>query len=124
VALAAGEAGAAEGHALVDRHVVAHLGRFADHHARAVVDEQPAADLGGRVDLDPGEHLRDVGQHARCERHAGLVEGVRDAVREQRLHAPHREQDLRAADAARGRVALLGGREVLAHLARHASECG
>ena len=37
---------------------------------------------------------------------------------------PIGEQDLHPADAARGRVALLGGGEVLAHLARHAGECG
>ena len=40
VALAALEAGAAERHALVERHVVADLGRLADHDAGAVVDEE------------------------------------------------------------------------------------
>ena len=45
VALAGGEAGAAEGHALVHRHVLAHLGGLADHDAHPVVDEQRLADL-------------------------------------------------------------------------------
>ena len=44
VALAAREAGAAERDAPGHRHVVAHLGRLADHHAGSVVDEQPAPD--------------------------------------------------------------------------------
>ena len=39
---------AAERDALVEGHVVADLGRLADHHARAVVDEQALADLGRR----------------------------------------------------------------------------
>jgi hypothetical protein len=32
---------ATERHAVVDQHVVADLGRLADHHAHAVVDEEP-----------------------------------------------------------------------------------
>ena len=40
MALAALEAGAAERHALVERHVVADLGGLADHHAGPVVDER------------------------------------------------------------------------------------
>ena len=59
VALAGGEAGAAERDALVERHVVADLGRLADHHAGAVVDEQPLADSRGGVDLDAGERARE-----------------------------------------------------------------
>jgi hypothetical protein len=52
VALARREAGATEGHALVEGHVGAHPGGLTDHHAAAVVDEHPVADTGGRVDLD------------------------------------------------------------------------
>ena len=45
VALAGRKAGAAERHALIQRHVVADLGRLADHHAHPVVDEEAVADL-------------------------------------------------------------------------------
>ena len=58
VALAALEAGAAQRHPLVERHPLADLGRLADHHAGAVVDEELAADLRRRVDLDPGDRAR------------------------------------------------------------------
>ena len=68
VALAACEAGAAERHALVDRHVVAHLGRLADDDARAVIDEQPSADPGRRMDLHPRHRGRYVRQHPRQQR--------------------------------------------------------
>src|SRR5579862_9152931 len=44
-------AGAAQGHALVQEHVIANLGRLADHHAQTMIDEQTLADLRPRVDL-------------------------------------------------------------------------
>ena len=44
-------------------------------------------------------------------------------MRQQRLDAAIREQHLHTPDAPRRRIALLGGGEVLAHLARHAREC-
>ncbi len=60
VALAAHGAGHAEGHLVVKIAVVADLGGFADHHAHAVVDHQPPAELGGRMDLDPGQPAGDM----------------------------------------------------------------
>ncbi len=65
VALAALEPGAAQGHPLVERHPVADLGRLADHHAGAVVDEELLADLRRRVDLDPGHGAGQVGDRPR-----------------------------------------------------------
>ena len=123
VALAGREAGAAERHALVDRHVVADLGRLADHDAHPVVDEQPVADLRRRVDLDA--------RSARARRSASargatgtpaLVERVRDAVREQRVHAGPGGEDLERRDAARGGIALVGGGDVAAQLAGDAAQ--
>ena len=46
-------AGAAQCHALVEMTIVADLRRLADDDAHAVIDEQPFADLGAGVDLDP-----------------------------------------------------------------------
>ena len=88
-----------------------------------MVDEERLADLGRRVDLDPGEDAARVRDRVRHQRHARLVQRVRDAVREQRLHAAVGEQDLEPADAARGGVAVLRRGQVLAQLARHAREC-
>ncbi len=53
--LAALLSGPAEGHALIDRYVVTDLGRLADDHTHAVVDEQAAADARARMDLDAGQ---------------------------------------------------------------------
>ena len=123
VALAAREAGAAERHALVERHVVADLGRLADHDAGAVIDEERVADPRRRVDLDARQDAARVGHRVRHDRHAGLVERVRDPVGEQRLDAAVGEEDLEPADAARGRVAFLRGRQVLPQLAGDPREC-
>ena len=53
VAVAVGrEAQRAERHALIKLHVVADLGRLADHHAGAVVDEEVLADLAPGMNVD------------------------------------------------------------------------
>ena len=122
VALAALEAGAAEGHLLVERHVVADLGGLADHHAGAVVDERAAADVGRGVDLHSGQGARGRGQQARRERDARIVHHVGDAVGEQRLHAAVGEEDLDPAHVAGRGIAVLRGGEVLAQLARDTGE--
>jgi hypothetical protein len=49
-------AGAAERHVLQQRHVVADDGGLADHHPRAVVQQDAAAQPRRRVDVD-GQHL-------------------------------------------------------------------
>ena len=66
MALAALEAGAAEGDALVDRHAVADLGRLADDDAGSVVDEEVAADPRAGMDLDPGQGAGRVDDHPRA----------------------------------------------------------
>ena len=122
--LPACEAGAAQRDALEQGHAVADLGRLADHDPGAVVDEEVAPDARGRMDLDPGHDAARVRQQARHERHVGLVQRVRDPVREDRVHARVGEQDLRRSGRARGRVAVAGRRDVLAQLARHACDRG
>ena len=87
MALAALAAGAAQRHALVEQHVVADLGGFADHHAGAVVDEEAAADGGAGVDLDLGEEAADLRNHARQQRHAPAVKPVGQAVRQDGVKA-------------------------------------
>ena len=80
MALAAMERGAAEGHALIERHVVADLGGLADHHAHAVVDEQAPADLGAGMDLDAGQdppEMRDEAARAPASRAATAMRDSR-----------------------------------------------
>src|SRR5207253_7212587 len=65
VALAFIPAGAAEGHTLVKRDVIADLGGFADHNAHAVVDKEAPTDPGPRMDLDPGQPATEVRHYPR-----------------------------------------------------------
>ena len=55
VALARPQAGAAEGDALVDGDVLADHRGLADHDAGGVIDEHARSEVGGRVDVDPGD---------------------------------------------------------------------
>ena len=55
VPLAAAGAGDPKGDLMIEVAVVADFRGLADHHAHAVVDHQPPAESGGRVDLDPGQ---------------------------------------------------------------------
>ena len=114
VALAAREARAAERDALVERHVVADLGRLADHDAGAVVDEERLADPRA-PDGSPRRSGTRLALASACGTSGtpDLVQRVRDAVGEQRLHAAVGEQDLEPPDPARGGIALLRGRQVL-----------
>jgi hypothetical protein len=70
----------AQGHSLVELHVVADLGRFADHDAGAVVDDDRMAERRAGVDVDAGPLVRPLGQHARQDGHAQLVEPMGDAM--------------------------------------------
>ena len=122
VALAGGEAGAAERDALVERDVVADLRRLADHDAVAVVDEEPVADLRGRVDLDAGERAGDERERPRAPRARppraarARRDGSAARARRARPRAPRRR------DTARGGVALVRGGHVAAQLARDARQ--
>jgi hypothetical protein len=123
VALAALESGAAQRHALVERHPVADLGRLPDHHSGPMVDEEVGADLGPRMDLDPGDPAAEVGDRHRSHGHAGLIERVGQPMREQRLHTGPAGEDLHGRDAAGGGVAITCRRHVVAHLPYHPPEC-
>ena len=57
-----------------------------------------------------------VRDQPRQQRHAGVVEGVRGAVGEERMDARPGREDLERADVARGRVAAARGGDVAPHL--------
>ena len=80
VALAVRHARAAERNVLIEQAVVADLRCRADDDAGAVVDDEPSADLGGRVDLNarpPPRKLRDPTAENRIK---GMIR-IRDSVR-------------------------------------------
>src|SRR5450759_5127538 len=94
MALALLVAGTAQGHALVEQHVVANLRGLADHHAGTVVDEEAASDGGAGMNLDPGKEAADLRDHARHQRHAPAVQAVRQAVHQDGVEARVAEKNL------------------------------
>jgi hypothetical protein len=73
VALAFFVARAAQRHALVEQHIVSDFGGFADHHAHAVVDEEPPPDVGAGVNLDPRQEAAGLRDDARRQRHTPTI---------------------------------------------------
>lgn len=106
-ALAVVLAGAAERNALIQRAVIADHGRFADHDAHAVVDEQIFPDCRPGMDLNARAPAGALGDHAGNKLHIAAVKPVRPAVGAHRLKAGIEEIHL--CPAARGGVALHHG---------------
>ena len=65
---------------MIELHPVADFGRFADHHARAVVDEEIVADRGAGVDVDAGAAVRPLAHHSRDQRNVQLVQEMGEPV--------------------------------------------
>ena len=76
----------AQGHALVQRHVVADDRRLSDHHTRAVVDGEVLANLCPRVDVDTRLRVRQFGDDPRYHGHLQLVQLMGHAVVRHRIH--------------------------------------
>ncbi|CAB5709211.1 Uncharacterised protein [Comamonas aquatica] len=105
-----GKALGAQGHGLVDAHVLSEDGGLSDHHARAVVDEAARTDLRTGVDVDARLPMGQLGHDARQQRQVQPVEGVGDAVVDEGQHAGVAQHHL--VHAARGRVAVEGSQHV------------
>src|SRR5258706_14512927 len=58
-------AGAAQGHTLVQQHIVADLRGFPDHYARAMIDEKSPPDRGPRMDFDARQKAAELGEQPR-----------------------------------------------------------
>ena len=111
--LAVLQAGAPQGHAVVDRHVAADLGRLADDDAGTVVDEDPGADGGARVDLDAGEEARELGDGARGQIGPVRPQRMRDPMRPDGMDSGVEQRDLELRSS--GRVPLYDRLEVMLH---------
>ena len=96
MALADVLARAAQRNALIDGHIIADDGRFADDHAVAVVDEHPAADLRAGVNLNARLMPGPLAQNAGQQRMAFPIQDVGPAMGLQRFQPgiaqPHLQQ--------------------------------
>ena len=107
----------ADGHALVQAHPIADLGRLAHHHARPVIDEEPPADGRSGMDVDPGPVMGVLGHDPRQQRHPEGVQLVSDPEDGERPNRGVGHDDL--VEAARRRIAGIGGLDVLGEHATH-----
>ena len=114
MALGPAGAGAAQGDALEEVHVVADDRRLAHHDAHAVVDEELLADQRAGVDLDASEEAPDVREHPRGDFGATQVQRVSEAVDLAGVEARIGEYDLEVADG--GRVAFAGRLDIAFNL--------
>ena len=117
MALAAVLAGHAKGDALVDEAVVADDGGLANDDAHAVVNHEPAADLGRRVDFHPIALARVSGDEGGQRVGAVLPEPVGAAVGPDGVHAGVPEDDV--CRRVHGGVALDNAGYVLAERVKH-----
>jgi len=108
---------AAERDPLVEGHVAADLGRLADHHPHAMIDEESAADLRAGVNFDAGEKPRERSDEGRNDRHAPTPELMGDAVRQRRVQAGVGEQDFQ--HIVRGGIALEDGANIFTKRVEH-----
>ena len=105
----------AQGHVLVQLHVLPDGGGLADDHARAVVDKEGVSDGGPRVDVDARGPVGVLRHHPREQRDLFKVQHVRQPVRGDSGEGGVAEDDL--IDAGGGRVPLVGGGQVRHELA-------
>ncbi len=87
VALAFVPGCAAQGHALVQGHVITNLGGLANNDAHAVVDKETTADLGARMNLNPGQPTAEVRYQPRQPFPAHAPQGAGQAMDPDRMHA-------------------------------------
>ena len=87
-------AGSAQRHALIQQHVVADFGGFADHDAHAVVDEAASSDVRARMDLDAGHGPVELRNDARQQRETADVQPVRQPVQQDGMKAGVTEKNL------------------------------
>ena len=101
-----GERQRAEGYALIEAAPLPDDGGFADDHACPVIDEEFFINGRARMDIDAGGGMGHLGNDARDDRHAEVVQLVRDAV------VRHGEQrgvtENGFPGAGRGGIALIG----------------
>src|SRR5262249_22848060 len=107
MALAVNELRSAERDALIERHVIADLGRLADDGAHAVIDENPLSDDRTRMNFDPRQPAAQMRNEPREHGEISLPETMRQAMDEDGMNAGIGQQDLEPRPG--GRIALHDG---------------
>src|SRR5262249_14972758 len=106
--------------AVVERAVVADLGRFTDHDAHAMIYEEPAPDSCPRMNLDSSEPARQVRNEPRKPFQPPGPQPVRRAVHDKRVKARVARKHLPAR--AGGRIPFKNNGYIFPEVVKHALE--
>ena len=117
VALALVQTDAAERDAVIQRHVVADLRRFADDNAHAVINEKAVADFCARMNFDPGDAARKLRQPSSQQFQIVRPQPMRDAIRPQGVQSRIEQRDFEWV--ARGGIAVEHGLQIAVNDAEH-----
>jgi hypothetical protein len=79
---------------MIHIHIVADHCGLADHHAHAVIDDDAAAELRRRMDLDSREQAPDIGHQACAEKSPSPPECIPKAVPQDGVDTRIAEQNL------------------------------
>src|SRR5271165_2143206 len=121
MALAALLAGAAQGHALIQRHIITDDRSLANNHAHSVIDEEPAADLRAGMNLDASYELGELRQRARHKEPAANPQPVVKAVSPQRMQPRVEQHNLERGP--RRRIAFFDSGDIFTHGCKHVFRC-
>ena len=104
---------------MVKRDIVTDDSGFTDHHAHAMVDEKPAADGGARMNLDTGQHARQMCREAAQPAKAVPPEPMGDTMQDQGVNARIAGQNL--PERAYCRIAVKDRTNILTQIPEHGS---
>lgn len=119
VALTPGQLGAAQRDAVIQHHIIADDRRLPDHRAHAMVNEQPPADDGAGMNLNPRQPPRQLRDEPRCAQPSPNPQAVGQPVRHDGMHPGIEQQHLRART--RRRVAGKNGVDIVFKTFEHGS---
>ena len=102
---------------MVERHIIANDGGFADHHPHAVVDEKASTDRRARVNLDAGQATGKVRDHAPAPIPLTNPEAVRQTMQDQRMNPRITGEHLPCRT--RRRIAVKHGTDIFTQTTEH-----
>ena len=116
MALSAAQRGTAQGDAVIEGDIVTDDRGLADNHTAAMVDEQPLAYDGARMNLDTGQQFANMRDHARQQRQFEIPGGACPTIESQTTSSPER------AAGSRARIESISSRSLLKIMA-HSMLC-
>lgn len=81
-------------HTLIQRHPFANPTRLANYHTGTMINEKCPANLGARMNIDPGFPMSPLSHHSRQIRHPQNLQLMSQTIHTDRLNARITQHDL------------------------------